>query len=184
MSNQLTSYPFVAILNNKVITTSLDVARCFVKRHDNVLRAISNLECSSEFAALNFELSSYTDCTGRNLSVYNMTKDGFVFLAMGFTGKRAAQFKEAYIEAFNEMEKRLSLSCDEDSVIVNLQALRNLINNVLWIDNHFKVFNLLNAINMLGGHELAYKLGGRFNDIHLALHFLKANKSLSLPCNP
>lgn len=40
------------------------------------------------------------------------------------------------IEAFNEMEKRLSLSCDEESVTVNLQALRNLINDVSWITNN------------------------------------------------
>ena len=39
--------------------------------------------------------------------MYYMTRDGFTFLAMGFTGKVAARFKEAYIEAFNEMERRL-----------------------------------------------------------------------------
>ncbi|EGD1134269.1 Rha family transcriptional regulator, partial [Escherichia coli] len=39
---------------------------------------------------------------------YQITRDGFAFLAMGFTGKRAAQFKEAYINAFNQMEKLLS----------------------------------------------------------------------------
>lgn len=99
--------PNVIIQNGKAITTSLDIAKCFTKRHDNVLRCISNLDCSSEFTALNFELSTYTDCTGRNLPVYNITRDGFVFLVTGFTGKKAAQFKEAYINAFNEMEKQL-----------------------------------------------------------------------------
>lgn len=184
MSNQLSLSPNVTIIDGKAITTSLDVANYFDKRHNDVLRALRFLDCSVEFSQRNFAQAEYLDYQNKPRPMYRMTKDGFVFLAMGFTGKRAAQFKEAYIEAFNEMEKRLSLSCDEDSVIVNLQALRNLINNVLWIDNHFKVFNLLNAINMLGGHELACRLGGRFNDIHLALHFLKANKSLSLPCNP
>ncbi|EOS1856350.1 Rha family transcriptional regulator, partial [Escherichia coli] len=37
-----------------------------------------------------------------------ITRDGFAFLAMGFTGKRAARFKEAYINAFNQMERCLS----------------------------------------------------------------------------
>jgi hypothetical protein len=36
-----------------------------------------------------------------------MTKDGFVFLAMGFTGKEAARWKESYLEAFNSMEEAL-----------------------------------------------------------------------------
>lgn len=39
--------------------------------------------------------------------MYYLTRDGFTFLAMGFTGKVAAKFKEAYIEAFNDMERRL-----------------------------------------------------------------------------
>lgn len=37
-----------------------------------------------------------------------MTKDGFTILAMGYTGKKAMEFKEKYIEAFNDMEKQLS----------------------------------------------------------------------------
>ncbi|WP_249411562.1 Rha family transcriptional regulator [Marinomonas sp. A3A] len=39
--------------------------------------------------------------------MYRITRDGFVFLAMGFTGTKAAQFKEAYINALNQMEKQL-----------------------------------------------------------------------------
>ena len=34
-----------------------------------------------------------------------MNKDGFTLLAMGFTGKKAMQFKLNYIQAFNQMEK-------------------------------------------------------------------------------
>ncbi|MCV4808796.1 Rha family transcriptional regulator, partial [Escherichia coli] len=66
------------------------------------------LECSAEFTEHNFVLSEYPDASGRNLLCYQITRDGFAFLAMGFTGKRAAQFKEAYINAFNLMEKSLS----------------------------------------------------------------------------
>ncbi len=40
--------------------------------------------------------------------MFEMTKDGFVFLVMGFTGKKAAAFKEAYIAEFNRMEERLN----------------------------------------------------------------------------
>lgn len=50
-----------------------------------------------------------------------MTRDGFTFLVMGFTGKVAAQFKEAYIEAFNEMEKAISTSKEGEYVAKELQ---------------------------------------------------------------
>ncbi|MGI9701007.1 Rha family transcriptional regulator [Pseudomonas aeruginosa] len=36
-----------------------------------------------------------------------MTRDGFTFLCMGFTGEEAARWKEAYINAFNKMEQAL-----------------------------------------------------------------------------
>ena len=61
----------------------------FGKRHDNVLRAIERLECSEKFNALNFEVVKYIDQKGQARTMYNMTKDGFTLLAMGFTGKKA-----------------------------------------------------------------------------------------------
>ncbi|EPQ7861219.1 Rha family transcriptional regulator [Escherichia coli] len=100
--------PEIAIVDGQVVTSSLAVANFFSKRHDDVLKKIRTLECSASFTARNFSVSDYTDCTGRKLPCYQITRDGFAFLAMGFTGKRAARFKEAYINAFNQMEKNLS----------------------------------------------------------------------------
>ncbi|EOK0578659.1 Rha family transcriptional regulator [Escherichia coli] len=100
--------PEIAIVDGQAVTSSLAVANFFSKRHDDVLKKIRTLECSASFTARNFSVSDYTDCTGRKLPCYQITRDGFAFLAMGFTGKRAAQFKEAYINAFNLMEKSLS----------------------------------------------------------------------------
>ena len=65
------------------------VAEFFGKRHDNVLRAIERLECSEKFNALNFEVVKYIDQKCQARTMYNMTKDGFTLLAMGFTGKKA-----------------------------------------------------------------------------------------------
>ncbi len=84
---------------------SLVVAQIFEKRHDNVVRDIRNLDCSEEFRLLNFEESSYINLQGHRQACYNMTRDGFVFLVMGYRGKKAASFKEAYIKRFNEMEE-------------------------------------------------------------------------------
>jgi phage regulator Rha-like protein len=39
--------------------------------------------------------------------MYRVTRDGFAILAMGFTGKEAMRWKEAYIRAFNLMEAKL-----------------------------------------------------------------------------
>ncbi|WP_417526950.1 Rha family transcriptional regulator [Marinomonas shanghaiensis] len=99
--------PSVQISNDLIVTTSTDIAKCFGKRHDNILRKIENLDCSAEFNALNFEVVEYEDGKGELRPMYRITKDGFVYLAMGFTGAKAAQFKEAYIKAFNQMEKQL-----------------------------------------------------------------------------
>ena len=93
--------------DGRMFTTSLIVAEVFEKEHKNVLRDIENLECSPQFTELNFELSTYTDPTGRKLPAYRLTRDGFSFLAMGFTGKKAAAWKEKFLEAFNAMEAAL-----------------------------------------------------------------------------
>ena len=102
------THPKIDVIHGKAVTSSLAVAEYFCKQHKNVIQKIQTLECSVEFTELNFQPSDYTDCTGRKLPCYQITRDGFAFLAMGFTGKRAARFKEAYINAFNQMEKNLS----------------------------------------------------------------------------
>jgi len=89
--------------NQEALTTSLLIANKFNKRHSDILRAIKNIQCSAEFSQRNFALAEYIDHQGKLRPVYRITKDGLVFLVMGFTGKDAAKFKEDYINAFNEM---------------------------------------------------------------------------------
>lgn len=88
-------------------TTSLNVAEVFGKRHDTVLRTVKRLGCSEEFRHRNFAEAVYQDGQGKDRPMYIMTRDGFTFLAMSFTGREAAKFKEAYIAQFNAMEKKL-----------------------------------------------------------------------------
>lgn len=92
----------------KPFCSSLQVAEEFGKEHKNVLRDIENLDCSEEFNELNFERVKYKDGKGEKRPMYLMTKDGFIFLVMGYRGKKAAKFKEAYIKRFNEMEAFIS----------------------------------------------------------------------------
>ncbi|NWL87592.1 hypothetical protein DMN77_08240 [Paenibacillus sp. 79R4] len=116
----------VFIENGKTVTDSLTVAEVFGKEHKHVLRDIRELECSDDFAQSNFGLSSYQDRSGRTLSKYVITQDGFSFLVMGYTGKEAARFKEMYINAFNKMRDQLSLR-PVDPVKALMQATHNLL---------------------------------------------------------
>ena len=98
----------VSVENEVPRTTSLSVAKFFGKRHSDVLRTISKLDCSDEFSLRNFAQSDFLDERGRVRQMVSMTKDGFMFLVMGFTGKQAAKLKEAYINEFNRMSDVLN----------------------------------------------------------------------------
>jgi len=105
LENQNTN--LVIISNNKPKTTSLKIAEYFGKLHKDVLEKIKNLETSQEFTERNFTLSSYTDISGKSNPMYEITENGFTFLTMGFTGKKASKFKEDYILAFEKMKEFL-----------------------------------------------------------------------------
>lgn len=98
---------FNGLVSASLKTTSRVIAEKFGKLHKNVLRDIKNLECSAEFNELNFEPVEYMDGKGEPRTEYSVTRDGFTFLAMGFTGKEAAAWKEKFIAAFNMMENRV-----------------------------------------------------------------------------
>ena len=89
--------------------SSLQVADEFGKAHKNVLADIRNLDCSDDFRKLNFQRTFQTVDMPNNATrkdpMFLMTKDGFIFLVMGYRGKKAAAIKEAYIRRFNDMEQ-------------------------------------------------------------------------------
>lgn len=91
----------------KLVTTSRKIAKCFQKRHSDVLRDIENLKCSTEFAERNFALSDYKDSSGKTNKEYIITEDGFTILCMGYSGEKAMEFKEQYIAEFNVMRDEL-----------------------------------------------------------------------------
>ena len=109
----------VFIQDQQVKTTSLKVAEIFNKQHKDVLRKLESLECSSDFNERNFTLVEYKDAKGENRPMYEMSKDGFIFLVMGFTGAAAAKIKEAYINTFNQMAAMLyNLHGQNESIYV------------------------------------------------------------------
>ncbi|WP_167386809.1 Rha family transcriptional regulator [Campylobacter coli] len=97
------------IMKNQVFINSLDLAKVFKKRHDNIIQTIENLP-QDEFKTLNFEISSSIRKNGlfeKDTKFYKLTRDAFSLLVMGFTGEKAYKWKILFIKAFNEMEKRL-----------------------------------------------------------------------------
>ncbi len=101
-------YPVVVVSNNKITTTSKNIADVFGKKHKDVLEAIRALDLPVEFNGRNFAPVEYRDAKGEKRPMIEMTRDGFTILVMGFTGPKAMKFKLAYIEAFNKMEQELS----------------------------------------------------------------------------
>lgn len=106
--NHSTFKGLVTLENNQPITTSLKISEVFGKLHKDVIRKLENLDCSAQFNGRNFTLVDFLDKKGEVRKAYSMTKDGFMFLVMSFTGEKAAQIKEDYINAFNTMQNELS----------------------------------------------------------------------------
>lgn len=91
-------------VEGKVFANSLDVAKVFEKQHKHVMQKV---ESFGERAKANFRPSEYIDATGRKLPMLEMNRDGFMFLAMGFTGEKAENWKLDLIDAFNQMEEAI-----------------------------------------------------------------------------
>lgn len=98
---------FVVVADGKPVTDSLKVAKHFGKMHKNVLAAIRKVECSEEFNRLNFKPIKYIDAKGRIQKAVQMTERGFLFIALAFTGKKAAAMREAFINAFMVMSEQI-----------------------------------------------------------------------------
>ncbi len=132
--------------NGVLTVSSLQVAKDFGKRHDHIIRDIENLiaETSAKnFANLTtqnwgvksfFIESTYINERGRTYRCYDITRDGFSLLVMGFTGKKALEWKLKYIEAFNSMERQLiNINSDIEEIVRKVldERIENVVNRVL-----------------------------------------------------
>ena len=122
---------------------SLMVAEYFGKNHNHVLRDIQNLDCSDEFRQSNFGQSSYINEQNKKQPCVCMTRDGFMFLVMGYRGKKAAAIKEAYIKRFNEMEKFIR------TLVETRQEFPLLTANIKLIHEHPMPYHFSNEADML-----------------------------------
>lgn len=88
--------------------------------HRYVMSQVSKLiKETGDFGVQNYLRSSYISLQNKELDCYELTRDGFVLLAMGFTGSTALTWKIKYLNAFNAMEAELKAQA-ENSVMSKL----------------------------------------------------------------
>jgi len=126
--------PVVFAKEGEVFATSHDVAQFFQKEHTNVLRDIDNLMKNNNIQNWRRMFTEIAeprpaDNPGRPMRKFEMNRDGFTLLAMGFTGGKALGFKMRYIEAFNAMESELRRrpSADPADLLNDPASLRSLL---------------------------------------------------------
>lgn len=105
----------VVISNNQIVVSSKDIAEHFGKDHKHVLESIREILVAENSATKFYQETTHQN-RGKDYKAYLMNRDGFSLLAMGFTGKKALQWKLKYIEAFNEMEETLKQGYLEEPV--------------------------------------------------------------------
>lgn len=98
----------VRIKNEQMVVGTLDISENFEKNHQHVLETIRNLTVENSTVKNMFFESTYVNDRGREYPEYLMNRDGFSLLVMGFTGKKALDWKLKYIDAFNRMEASLN----------------------------------------------------------------------------
>ncbi len=157
--------------DESVFIDSLALSKVFEKRHDHILKAVENLP-NDEFKFINFEKTQYLDKQGKPRPCYNLTKDGFCLLVMGFTGEKAYKFKVEFINAFNKLldeNRRLKFGSYMDE-IANLKAMQISRNNQI---NDYKsqilrkndeILSLKQQILRDKSNETAVILLGRANE--------------------
>ena len=135
------------------ITTSLIVAEVFGKEHRNVMRDIAALSCSDDFRMLNFEHTQYKNPQNhQTYNCYNMTKNGFSFLVMGYTGEKAGEFKEKFI---NEFDKREALLKNDDYIMLRAFEIQN--KRIASLEAQAKMLQYCNADNIRQIEEMKPK---------------------------
>lgn len=94
--------------NGEPVASSRQIAENFGKEHKDTLESIRQILAAENSATKSMFYETTFENRGKQYPMYLMNRDGFSLLVMGFTGKAALEWKLKYIQAFNEMEKKLA----------------------------------------------------------------------------
>lgn len=122
----------VIMHDQQAVTTSLILAKAFEKEHKNVIRVIETKigELKIEQSSKMFLKGEYTNSQNKQQPMYYLNRDGFTFIAMGFTGHKADEFKLKYIDAFNQMENQIKEK-SQFRLPTNLDEMTLMLSNVM-----------------------------------------------------
>ena len=158
----------VIMKNKEAVTTSLQVAESFEKKHRHVLSAIDELKegVAENWADLFWEDTYVHPQNKQSYRIIYMNRDGFSLLAMGFTGKKALKFKLKFIEAFNEMEdvirKNTVPQTIEDMMIYQLEDMKNVKKDVSMLKDTMRISGQQEfEIKQKGNVKVVEVLGGK-----------------------
>lgn len=112
----------VIMRDKQAVTTSLQVAESFGKKHYHIMDSIRKLTIENSIVEKMFVKETYMNKQNHEQPMYYMNRDGFTLLAMGLTGKKALEFKLSYIDAFNKMEDHIK--ADSRGLVLENQKLK------------------------------------------------------------
>jgi len=181
--------PKVFLKDGQVFANSRDVAEYFGKQHFHVMRDIDALVAMGDgWGSSNFGGTTYIhEQNKQEYRSYEMTKDGFTILAMGFNGPRALEFKKAYIQRFNEMEEFIKYNMADVQQFALPQTYSDALRALA--DKHERVQLLENEVSEVTQiknqlHEQVVEqeaeLADARNDVVFVRDFVSANGSINL----
>ena len=95
--------------NGVLTVSSLQVAKDFGKQHKDVLEKITALRAENSAVTKMFIESTYKAVTGKTYKCYDMTRDGFSLLVMGFTGKKGSRMEAQIHRSFQQHGKTVNI---------------------------------------------------------------------------
>jgi Rha family phage regulatory protein len=178
----ITAEQAVQVVDGKPMINSRDVAAMFDKRHDNVLRDIEEIVSRTDGEdRLNFEAVEYKDAKGESRPCYLLTRDGFTFTAMGFTGAKADQFKWAIIRRMNELEMQVQQQPVQQQPITPpvVQQINDIHGTVVNLDQ--RVMNIEQTLEGAERIEVARHYSGGVYIARMAIEELKDPPKMLAP---
>ena len=177
--------------NGEPVASSRQIAENFGKEHKHVLDAVKNLVAENSAAKSMFYETTFEN-RGKQYPMYLMNRDGFSLLVMGFTGKAALEWKLKYIQAFNEMEKKLAtpqmpklskelqaLFLLDDRTQRQEQRITALENNM--VVDYDQQLSLKNAVNYVVVEALGGKNAPAYGDSHVrGMVYCEINKDIQM----